>query len=443
MSRGLLAGLAPIVAVVALAAMPAAAQAEPPPVMTEPAQEITRTSASLRATVNPNGRAVSECYFEYGTTPAYGKSVSCTPYSLGSGTSPVAVSGSATGLTANTNYHFRIVARNPSGTGYGADQGFTTESIPTVETFPASDIRLSSATLNATVNSNNDELTDCNFEWGTTTSYGEKASCHSEEEFAVSSAIAGLVPDTTYHFRISATNAAGTSKGSDEMFTTSRPAYYYRNGVLIPEGLKVPILAWGKLTWEPEPKIGGTTCADVAGGYVENSEGGGGGIGAIEDFVTYDCENNECPAGTIEIGGKPEEKVFDFSTPPQNFPWPTSLIEEPEARKFRTDISDMVMQAGCYATPLTRAEAEQGKTTGPGESELLPLATTVTCVTTSEHELQPLDENGTSASSPSKLVFDSKAGTLSCAGNAFAGKPLKSLKIIGYNGSELITVKDP
>ena len=36
----------------------------------------------------------------------------------------------ATGLAANTTYHFRIVASNPGGTGNGGDQAFTTRLQP-------------------------------------------------------------------------------------------------------------------------------------------------------------------------------------------------------------------------------------------------------------------------------------------------------------------------
>jgi len=219
--------------------------------------------------------------------------------------------------------------------------------------------------------------------------------------------------------------------------------HYYRNGVLIPEGTKVPVLEWGRLNLEPEPRLtGGQTCASVAGGYVENPEDGGAGIGAIEDLATYDCEFYECPAGTIEVGGKPEEKVSQVISLPQDPTWPTALTE-PEAGKIRTDIAKVVMQVGCFARPLTRTEGELGKTTGPGENELLPLASTVTCVTAAEHELAPLDENGAGAATPSKLVFGAKAGSLSCDGGAYEMVPVRSLKVIGYTGSELITVKNP
>ncbi len=80
-----------------------------PTVVTKAASSVTQTTATLNATVNPNGETVSECKFEYGTTDAYGKTAPCTP-SPGSGESPVAVSASVTGLTANTTYHFRIFA---------------------------------------------------------------------------------------------------------------------------------------------------------------------------------------------------------------------------------------------------------------------------------------------------------------------------------------------
>jgi len=220
--------------------------------------------------------------------------------------------------------------------------------------------------------------------------------------------------------------------------------HYYVNGTIAAPAKVVPVLSWGKLTLEPEPPVTApTTCSNVAGAFAENPEGGGAGIGATEDFATYNCENAECPAGTIEIGGKPEEKVFQVISPPQDLPWP-SVLTEAEAGTIRTESKKVLVILGCYAKPLTRAEGELGKTSGPGENELLPLAATVTCVTSGEEHIQaPKDEKGSSATSPSKLVFDPKAGTLSCAGGAFAGKTLKTLKVQGYTASEVLTTKNP
>ncbi len=97
----------------------------PPTVVTGAASAISQTSATLGATVNPNGGEVSECKFQYGTTEAYGSSVSCSP-PPGSEESPVAVSGSLAMLAANTTYHFRIMATNEGGSSYGSDETFKT-----------------------------------------------------------------------------------------------------------------------------------------------------------------------------------------------------------------------------------------------------------------------------------------------------------------------------
>ena len=79
-----------------------------PTVVTTPPAAITQTSATLKATVNPNGSNVTKCEFEYGTKVPYEKQVECSSLP-GSGTTPVAVSAPVSGLTPHTAYHYRIV----------------------------------------------------------------------------------------------------------------------------------------------------------------------------------------------------------------------------------------------------------------------------------------------------------------------------------------------
>ena len=87
---------------------------------------LTQTSATLNARVNPDGQNVTACKFEYGTTTGYGSSASCAALP-GSGSSPVVVDASiASGLAANTTYHYRISATNSSGTSTGTDATFKT-----------------------------------------------------------------------------------------------------------------------------------------------------------------------------------------------------------------------------------------------------------------------------------------------------------------------------
>ena len=196
-----------------------------PTVVTEPASSIGQTAATLNATVNPNGAGVSKCEFEYGTTTSYGETVNCAALP-GSGETPVAVSAAVSVLSVDTTYHYRIVAVGSGARSVGADGTFKTlPAPPAAVTKPASSVTQTAATLNATVNPNGAEVSKCEFEYGTTTSYGKTATCvpppgSGEAAVAVSAAITALAADTAYHYRIVATNSGGSTEGPDETFKT-------------------------------------------------------------------------------------------------------------------------------------------------------------------------------------------------------------------------------
>lgn len=90
----------------------------------------TETGVTVSGTVNPKGLEVTECKFEYGTTISYGGTVACSPSSIGSGNSAVAVSANVTGLSPGTTYHFTLIAKNANGSAEAADGHFTTLSKP-------------------------------------------------------------------------------------------------------------------------------------------------------------------------------------------------------------------------------------------------------------------------------------------------------------------------
>ncbi|HEV7771272.1 MAG TPA: hypothetical protein VGO66_11530, partial [Solirubrobacterales bacterium] len=87
---------------------------------------------TLEGRVDPEGIAVADCHFAYGTTAEYEKTVPCTPSAanLGSGNSPVAVTAATAPLEPNTTYHFRLFAANVRGSTQGKDRIFTTGSAP-------------------------------------------------------------------------------------------------------------------------------------------------------------------------------------------------------------------------------------------------------------------------------------------------------------------------
>jgi hypothetical protein len=199
-------------------------QPKPPTVTTGEATSLSSSSATLNAKVDPNGGKVSKCTFEYGTGSVGERSVQCSTLP-GAGTSPVAVSAPITGLSANATYRFRISATNDTGTSEGSEQTFQTLSSPTVLTGAASAVKQTTATLEATVNPNGEEITSCEFEYGTTVAGEKNVPCSSlpvagASPVTVSATATGLSPHTSYYFRISATNAGGTGEGSEQNFET-------------------------------------------------------------------------------------------------------------------------------------------------------------------------------------------------------------------------------
>src|SRR5581483_2448341 len=191
-----------------------------PAVVTAPASGLASTSATLNGSVNPNGRATT-WYFEYGTSTAYG---SRTPsQNAGAGTTAVNVSAPAGGLRTGVAYHFRLVATSNAGTTRGLDQSFVLRTAPAATTGSVSSLSATSAILNGAVNPNGQE-TSWHFEVGTTTSYGTatatKSAGSGTASANVSAALAGLVPGTTYHYRLVATSASGTTAGADRTFMT-------------------------------------------------------------------------------------------------------------------------------------------------------------------------------------------------------------------------------
>ena len=99
---------------------------------------------------------------------------------------------------------------------------------PTAITGPVSAVGPTTATVSGTVNPGG-QATSWYVEYGTGTSYGSQSASASvgsgSANVAVSRSLSGLAAGTTYHYRVVATNGAGTSRGADGIFTTlSAPA---------------------------------------------------------------------------------------------------------------------------------------------------------------------------------------------------------------------------
>jgi hypothetical protein len=128
------------------------------------------------------------------------------------------------------------LAVSPTGDLYVTSQGSPATvdvfgplaELPGVAIEPAASVEAGGARLNGLVNPENAGAATCQFQWGTTTTYGHTAPCsagvpNGASPVAVSAQLSGLQANTTYHYRLTATNANGLESSADETFTTPGP----------------------------------------------------------------------------------------------------------------------------------------------------------------------------------------------------------------------------
>ena len=91
-------------------------------VTTNPATNLTTSSAKLNGSLNPHGSSTT-VYFKWGTTTSYGHT---TTAQTKTGNTSLPITANISGLTTHHTYHFRIVATNSAGTRTGSDLTFNT-----------------------------------------------------------------------------------------------------------------------------------------------------------------------------------------------------------------------------------------------------------------------------------------------------------------------------
>lgn len=220
-----------------LASLGAVAAFSPAPARAETTIEscgvsrITQSTAVLCARVNPHGPPLSICRFEYGPTSEYDTGNEPCGTQTIEDSKTVEIHVELTKLSSDTTYYYELATRSEGAWLYGDEGSFKTLPYPpAVFTEEASSVTLGSATLNASVNPDGAEVRECVFEYGTTTAYGSVAPCTpspaSEETWVpVSASVTGLSADTTYYFRVTATNSGGIRYGEPFRLLTVSPRF--------------------------------------------------------------------------------------------------------------------------------------------------------------------------------------------------------------------------
>ena len=195
-----------------------------PTVTTNAVTNIDKFSATLNGNVNAdNGSAITERGFVYSTTT--------NPVIGGGGVVKQTVAGTtgaysynASSLSAKTTYYVKAYATNEAGTSYGSQTSFETLSAaPSVTSTGVTNLVDTTATLGGNVTADNGSTIT---ERGVCYSTSENPTTANNKQVVSGTTgsytkdITGLTAATTYHYRAFATNAYGTSYGSDVAFRT-------------------------------------------------------------------------------------------------------------------------------------------------------------------------------------------------------------------------------
>src|SRR4051794_10468086 len=101
------------------------------------------------------------------------------------------------------------------------------QAAPTATTGAAESVTTGSAAVTGTVNPGGDATT-YQFEYGTSASYGLTTPAtdagSGTTDSSARATLSSLTTNTTYHYRLVATNAAGVARGADKTFKTAAPA---------------------------------------------------------------------------------------------------------------------------------------------------------------------------------------------------------------------------
>jgi|GEM_PF-2970952 len=200
----------------------------PPVATTAPATEVLNISANLHGEVDAN-RLPTTVKFEYGLSATALTQTATATLTPDNGDDSQPVSAALSGLQPSTTYYYRVVATNANATAAGSVLTFTTPTpppaAPTVTIAAANPVSYSSATLVGTVNANGSP-TSVYFEYGLDTTYGQQALVIYSPSSGITArdvgiTIGSLLGQTTYHYRLVATNSVGTTISEDRTFTTT------------------------------------------------------------------------------------------------------------------------------------------------------------------------------------------------------------------------------
>lgn len=328
---------------------------------------VGTTTATLQGLVDPNG--LGGFRIEYSADGTTWQPASPDRYVSGSDQATVTVS--VGDLDPNTVYRMRMVGTKylsltNRATTQSAEATFLTDSAPPdVATLPIGPRTDTTAQLRATVDPNGTATTYW-FEYGGDTSYGTRvplvpapAGAGNEPLFLVQD-IAGLLPNTTYHYRVVADGSGAPVAGGDQTFTThpttSAPGLGDRAFELVSPADKVAGIGVG-------PWYGGPAAAQFAGTPAHEGErfaaqGEYGSVLIADGGQAYASDWAFADRVSDSAGWVSHSPITHAATGAQDYRWVTMPTATP-------DLSRVAWQSNAGGLLRPFPEMENWATIGP------------------------------------------------------------------------------
>ena len=332
----------------------------------ERAEEVLPTTATLKASLNPEGHETTY-RFEYDTAPYEGEAPHGTKVPVPDATLPGSeyegeeVQAELEGLIPSTTYHFRLVATNSQGTVYGEDATFTTLPAIGIEAQWATDISAHDATLHAKLDPLGVEgpwwleYGPSSCEGGGCARAAEGTLPASSGEVPLAVALSGLSPATTYHYRFAAEDHrdghAYLVHGQERTFTTQLAGL----GFTLPDNR-----AWEMVS--PPDKHGGRISAPdgAQGGQVQAAADGEALAYLSYGSLEADPEGSRLIEQSSELSRRGPGGAWGSTdlTAPHTTPVPFTAGAGLEYKLFSTNLDRALMEPR-DCTPLSPLATER------------------------------------------------------------------------------------
>jgi sugar lactone lactonase YvrE len=232
-----------------------AAESIAPDALTDPPSAVKQTSATLNGTVSAAAGPPASCEFQYATKASFdaegfkgASTAPCSPAGPFTGNTPEAVKADVSGLSAETNYVFRLRATNENGPDFGEAISLSTVGKAKIKASFIAKVGLDSATVEGLINPNGGpnaavettyfveyvsakDFDESGYANATKLPAGGRGIGSGIKDVKVAQLLSGLLSGATYHSRIVAENEAGPVEGPDMIVTT-----FLEAGTGLPDG---------------------------------------------------------------------------------------------------------------------------------------------------------------------------------------------------------------